>query len=100
MTERGKALSTLISAGSNTTVKATAGTLYGVHWDKPTNATIRIDKSSDLGASPTLTVTGADTLFLGLAATTDSYIDFTPGVGFDALTLAATSNARVTVVYE
>ena len=100
MTERGKASSSTISVGSNTTVKATPGTLYRVNWSKPTGSSIRIDKVADLGATPDLNASGSDTIFVGAAATTNYDIEFGPGVGFDGLSVAATSNARVNVIYE
>jgi len=99
--ERGKARTSIISAGSNTTVKDSAGSLYRVNWTKPTGSAIRIEKTTgNLGAAPDLNATGADTIFHGVAATTDFDIEFGPGVGFDGLTIAATSNARVIAVYE
>jgi len=100
MTERGKARSSTISVGSNTTIKATPGTLYRINWSKPTASSIRIDASADLGTTPDLNASGADTIFYGLAASTNYDIEFGPGVGFDGLSVAATSNARVNVIYE
>ena len=100
MSERGKARSTIISTGSNTTIKPGAGTIYRVNWTKPTGGSIRVEGNKDLGAAPNLNASGSDTIILGLAATTDFDIPFGPGVGFDGLSVAATSNARVTVVWE
>lgn len=100
MSERGKARSTIISTGSNTTVKSTPGTLYRVNWTKPTGSTIRVEGDANLGASPNLNASGSATIILGLAATTDYDIPFGPGVGFDGLSIAASSNARVSVVWE
>ena len=98
--DRGPARAAIIALGSNTTVKAGAGRLHRVNWTKPTGSSIRIEGVKDLGAAPNLNASGNDTIFFGLAATTDYDIPFGPGVGFDGLTIAATSNARVNVVYE
>ena len=100
MSEPGKAYSTNISTGSNTTIKATGGSIYRINWTKPTGSTIRIEGSANLGATPDLNASGTDTIMLGLAATTDYDIAFGPGVSFRGLSVAATSNARVTVIYE
>ena len=100
MSEPGRAYAATISAGSNTTVKSTSGSLYRVNWSKPTGAAIRIENSANLGATPDLNATGADTIFSGTAATTDFDIPFGPGVSFRGLAIAATSNARVNIVYE
>lgn len=99
MAEPGKAYTSIIATGSNSTVKSTAGSLYRVNWTKPSGGTIRIEQA-DLGATPDLNASGSDTLFLGLAATTDFDISLEPGVSFRKLVIAATSNARVTAVYE
>lgn len=105
MAERGKARSTIISDGSNTNIKQTPGTLYRINWTKPTDGTLRVE-NGELGATPELNpamLSASDltsTILLGLAATTDYDVPFGPGVGFDKLDIAATSNARVTVIYE
>ena len=63
MSEPGRAYAATISAGSNTTVKSTSGSLYRVNWSKPTGAAIRIENSANLGATPDLNATGTDTIF-------------------------------------
>ena len=95
MSERGKALYKLISTGSNTAVKAAPGTLYRVLSSNPSGSIIRVE-NGDLGTTPNYNTTDTDTIWLGGGAT----IDFGPGVGFDLLNVAATSNARLTVVFE
>jgi hypothetical protein len=97
--DRGPVRALTISAGSNTTVKSGPGRLHRINWTKPDDSTIRIE-NGQLGATPDLNNPGARTLFFGLAATTDATLDFSPGVGFEDLTIAATSNAKVNVVYE
>lgn len=101
MSERGKAKWALVSAGSNTTVKSGAGTVYKVVV-VPTSATpgVRIEGSADLGATPNLNSVGADTILTQIGLSGATTYDFGPGVGFDGLSVAATSNARITVVYE
>lgn len=102
MSDRGRAYFRLVSSGSNTTVKSTAGTLHRVIV-QPTAATpgIRLDANANLGATPNLNTTGSDTIIQqgGLPAGQTTY-DFSPGVSFPGLSVAATSNARVTVIYE
>lgn len=97
MSERGKARYTFISSGSNTTVQSGAGTLYRVISSNPSGGTVRIDDSVSLGQAPDLNSTGTATIVNVGAAS----IDFGPGIGFNTgLTLAASSNARVTAVWE
>jgi len=103
MTERGKARYTVLSAGSNTTVKSSAGTLYGLNI-RPANGTIvRAEDAIDLGATPDLNASGAATIeYLGTySSSAPDSLSFGPGIGFNSgLTIAATSNARVGVVWE
>lgn len=97
MSERGKASYLFISAGSNTSVKDGPGTLYAILSNNPSGGTIRADDAIDLGTTPNLNTTGAATIVNHGAAE----IDFGPGIGFNTgLTVAASSNARVTVVYQ
>jgi len=97
MSERGKAKYAYISAGSNTTVKSGYGTLYRVLSNNPTGSTIVLDDSVSLGQTPNFNSATAGTIGnLGGAL-----LDYGPGVGFNTgLTVAASSNARLTVVYE
>ena len=98
--ERGKARYTIVSGGSNTTIKDGSGTLYRVFQSLDlsgsSNAVVRIEGSTDLGAAPDLNTPGTGTIYVGSGAD----LDFWPGVGFDALSIAATSNARLTVIWE
>lgn len=97
MSERGKAKYAYISAGSNSLVKSGAGTLYRIRSSNPSGGTIRVDDATDLGAAPNLNTDGASTIYRDAAADND----FTPGLGFNTgLVIAASSNARLTVVYE
>lgn len=95
--ERGKAKYSYISAGSNTTVKSSPGTLYRVLSSNPSGSVIRVE-DGDIGTTPNFNAAGdTDTIALQGGAT----LDFGPGIGFNTqLTIAATSNARLTVVYE
>lgn len=95
MSERGRARYSLISTGSNTAVKTTPGTLYRVLSNNPSGSIIRIE-DGDMGTTPNYNTTDTDTIALLGGAT----LDFGPGVGFERLNVAATSNARLTVVYE
>ena len=95
MAERGKARYTYLSAGSNTTVKSSPGTLYRVI-NSVTGSVTRVE-DGDLGQSPNFNDTG-DTDTIAIASGT---LDFGPGIGFNSqLTVAATSNSRVTVIWE
>ena len=101
MSERGVLKNTLIAIGSNTTVKSTPGSLYRVIVANANGGTVWVEGAADLVApnfngspnSATIAVLGP---FTAVPAT----VDFGPGIGFEALDISATSNARVTVVYE
>lgn len=96
MAERGKASYTFISAGSNTSVKSTAGTLYRIISSNPTGSVVRVE-DGDMGTTPNFNTFDTDTI----ALSGGSPLDFGPGVGFNTkLVVAATSNARLTIVYE
>ena len=95
MSERGKARYTYVSAGSNTTIKTGPGTVYRVI-NGTTGAVTRVE-DGDLGQNPNFNA-GGDTDTIAISGGT---IDFGPGVGFNTqLTIAATSNSRVTVVWQ
>lgn len=111
MSERGKARYSYVSAGSNSTIKSGAGTLYGILVSPANGATVYAvdadgtDPLGGIGAAPNLT--GELALASNIARhgvfanTAPDYLDFNPGVGFNnGLVVAATSNARLTVVYE
>lgn len=103
MSERGKASVSNVSLGSNTTVKSSPGTLYRVLVSPANGATVWLEGAADLGASPNLNAApGAATIakISEYASAVPDTIDFGPGVGFDALTVAASSNARLGIVYE
>ena len=95
MAERGKARYTHISAGSNTTVGTGARTLYRVI--NATTGSITRVEDGDLGQSPDFNAAGdTDTIAIGSGT-----LDFGPGIGVNTkITVAATSNARLTVVWE
>ena len=92
---RGTASYAFISAGSNTSVKAAPGSLYRILSSNPSGSIVRVE-DGDMGATPNFNTTDTDTIWLGGGST----LDFGPGIGFDMLTVAATSNARLTIVYE
>ncbi|MDP3972496.1 MAG: hypothetical protein Q8P61_06270 [Candidatus Nanopelagicales bacterium] len=98
----GRNLTAEISSGSNTTVKATLGNLYGI-FAYPTGqgGSVRVE-DGDLGATPDLNASGDNTIIriTSLASNTANYTDLKPGVGFGKLVIAATSNTRVVAVYE
>ena len=95
MGERGKARYTFISAGSNTTVGTGARTLYRVI-NNTTGSLTRVE-DGDIGQSPDFNGTG-DTDTIAMAG---GNLDFGPGIGVNtSITVAATSNARLTVVWE
>lgn len=113
MAERGKHQYAWISAGSNTTVKDGAGSLYSINLSPGQGSVVLIVDSDGatnaLGAAPNL---NSDALTgtigrLGPYSTSSNGTAPTPtliafaGLGFNSgLTLAATSNARMIVEYE
>ncbi len=103
MSEPGKASVALIALGSNTTVKSGAGTLYRVIVSPANGATVWIEGAANLGASPNLNAAPGSATIAKVAeygSAVPASIDFGPGVSFPALTIAATSNARLSVIYE
>lgn len=109
MAERGKARYSYISAGSNSTVKSGAGTLYRILVSPANGATVyAVDADGTaalggIGAAPNLTGDLSNTISRHgtFADAVPRELDFGPGVGFNTgLVLAATSNARLTAVYE
>jgi len=96
MSERGKAQTLIVAAGSNTSVKSTPGTLYRILSTNPSGSTVRVE-GGDMGTTVDFnTYDATDTI----ANVGGALLDFGPGVSFEKLTVAATSNARLTVVYE
>lgn len=98
----GRNLTAEIASGSNTTVKSTMGSLYGIYaFPTGQGGSVRVE-DGELGASPDLNASGSDTLirFTAITSNTANYFDLKPGVGFGKLTIAATSNTRVVAIYE
>ena len=95
MAERGKARYTYISAGSNTSVGTGARTLYAVLGSQ-TGAVVRVE-DGDMGQSPNFNGTGdTDTVYIGPIP-----VDFNMGIGLNSqINVSATSNARLTVIWE
>lgn len=109
MAERSKASYAYISAGSNTTVKSGAGSLYSIHISPGHGSTLTIVDSTDLGASPDLNSDSLTGIISRVGAWSTSSNGIAPfpdrlafhGIGFNSgLTVAATSNARLLVEYE
>lgn len=107
MAERGKARYTHVAAGSNTRIKAGAGTLYGLTYEAPDGAAFLLLDSLDLGATPDLNASPTGTLLrFSVGSNTGNRQwsgdqSYEPGIGFNAgLVYAATSNARGTIRWE
>lgn len=102
MAERGKHFTTYVALGSNTTIKATAGSLYSIQVSPSSNSTVVLVNSANLGATPNLNSDSLTGLIgrVGPFASTEPQLIAFAGIGFDALTVAATSNARLIVEYE
>jgi hypothetical protein len=99
MSERGVLRSTLIAAGSNTTIKSTPGSLYRVIVANANGGTVWVEGSKDLSAPNFNGSPNASTIaILGPFTAVPATIEF--GIGFEALDISATSNARVTAIYE
>ena len=96
---------TYISAGSSTTVLSGPGKLYSIHITPVAGSTLLVADSKNLGASPTFN-SDADPsggVLIGrfgpYGGTTTDYLDFKGASVNDGITVAATSNARLTVLY-
>lgn len=103
MSERGKAKYVTIAAGSNTTVKNAPGSLYQVVVNQTGFGTVWLEDAKDLGVAPNFNASPTATTiahFSVASNNTPASIEFDPGVGFDALTVAATSNTRFSIYYE
>jgi hypothetical protein len=105
MADRGKASWTFISAGSNTTVKATPGTLYALQVTPGNGGVIKVNGSPTMGQFTDMNSVSGDTIglygpFAMTSNTIPDTITFGPGIGFEGLSIAATSNTRVLAVYE
>lgn len=102
MSERGKHRTTYVSAGSNTTIKSTPGSLYSINVQPQNGAVVLVVDNPNLGTTPDYnvdTATGLIGRFGTYTGTAPDIIAFA-GIGFDALTVAATSNTRLVVEYE
>ena len=94
-----------ISAGSNTTVLSGPGTLYGVHVSPVSGASVLIADSTNLGAAPNFNADANPSggLLLGrfglYTGTPPDFLDFKGAHVNDGITIAASSNARLTVLY-
>ena len=105
MPVRGTASYKLISDGSNTTVKPSPGSLYAIQIAPGWGGLVKVNGSSTMGQSTDMNSDSADTIFrFGPFSTTSNSVSptytFGPGIGFEGLTIAATSNTRVLAVYE
>ena len=109
MAERGKNKTVYSSTGSNFTVKSTPGSLYGINV-MPGNGgvVLLVNGAGTLGASPNYNSDSITGLIarLGPYSTSSNGVVPNPdliafaGIGFDALTIAASSNTRLLVEYE
>ena len=92
---------TFIAAGSNTLVKSGPGNIYGIHVTPANGTTVVVADSLNLGASPNLnstSLTGQIASVGTFASAVPAFIDM-KGAHFDnGLVIAATSNARLTVL--
>lgn len=91
---------TFISAGSNTTVRSTGTTLYGVHVTGASGGTVLLVDNANLGTTPNFNVVTQTGLFsvIGPLANAGPHDLNYRGVRLEnGLTIAATSNARITV---
>lgn len=102
--QRGGAHSYTSAVGSNWRVKSGSGSLYGIHGFIPNGGSVKAENTSSLGATPDLNAvtSNATMAYYGPVTAAGTFnMVFQPGVGFDdGLVVAATSNARFTVVYE
>lgn len=92
-----------VALGSNTTIKSGAGTLYGVAIGGAAGGTFVALDSVSIGNAPDYNAIGRSVpsnlaILPGLAAT-PSYIDL-PGRFSTGLTVAATSNADLSIFYD
>jgi len=93
-----------IALGSNTTVVTGEGVVYGVITSGANGGTIVLQDSIGIGVSPNYVTIGqsvpSNILFAHTLTTAPATFDLR-GIPFqDGLTVAATSNAAMTVVYD
>ena len=101
---RGTARTYTSAVGSNYLIKRGSGSLYAIHGFIPQGGSVKLENVNDLGATPNLNAvsSNATVAYYGPVSAAGVFsVLFTPGVGFDdGLVVAATSNARATIVYE
>lgn len=103
--ERGKASWKFLAAGSNTTIKSTGGTLYALQVTPGNGGIVKVNGSATMGQSTDMNTVSTDTIglygpFAMTSNTIPDTITFGPGISFEGLTIAATSNTRVLAIYE
>lgn len=96
---------TYVSAGSNTTILSGPGKLYGIHVTPAAGSAVLVADSKNLGATPNYN-SDADPsggVLIGrfgpYSGTSSDFLDFKGAHVNDGITVAATSSARVTVLY-
>lgn len=104
MSERGKAIVRSYSAPSGTRVFDGSGTIYRAIVNFTPGSTVQI-VDGELGAAPNMNSSiGSNVLHLGPFTSPSNFafvVDYGPGAGIDhSLDIAATSNARATLVFE
>jgi len=91
-----------VALGSNTNVKSGSGKLYSVTAGAA-SGTLVIADSLSIGATPNYVTIGqsvpSNIAYIPLAATSQSY-EFYGAIFQDGLTVAATSSAPVTVIFD
>ena len=101
---RGTARTYTSAVGSNYLIKRGSGSLYAVHGFIPQGGSVILTNTNDLGAAPNLNAVSSNATmgYYGPVTAAGVFsISFAPGAGFDdGLVVAATSNARATIVYE
>lgn len=94
---------TFISTGSNTAVSTSAGTLYGIHIDNANGAVVLVqDSATGLGAAPNYNSTSITGLITRIGPTQNAgnvSVNMHGAHFNDGLTVAASSNASVTVFW-
>lgn len=93
---------TFLSAGSNTTVSSSPGVLYGIHVSGANGGTVLVADNDDLGATPNFNAVNQTGLIASIGPLANAGVHAVPfhGARFEnGLTVAATSNAKVTVLH-
>ena len=95
--------SQFISAGSNTNVKSGAGQVYGVNVGGVDGASVFLVDSVSIGATPnyiTQRSNGSNIAVVGPLGAAGGSVDLHGSQFMVGLTVAATSSAPVTVIYD